>query len=479
MFRRAILSLAVVGAACGGGTADTSTTGPGSSAVTTSTAAATTTAVPQGFTVTSEDGDVTIEVPFEAMAEDPGITIRVLAPEEYPPELASAGNNPGTVIYSMEPDGLLFDAPVRVTRRLSVENVPGLPVDAIPIVTLVTSSADGSGFELLDDLVVLVDGEDFFVSGDTTHFSPLVTLSEQVFMRVRLAQTHDSFMTEIGVDFDLTPEFYGIDGSRLDAPEMVDGVGFTRHDDEIGFLEASHALGISCKIIGEYRPRVGFQINFRVAEAAANEATLRSSPLLIPGLTDVPILAKTVAPLACVDPATSLAGVRFELETAVDHPGGEVFITGEAFGGGNSGGRIGFGRTLRLAGTWAGLIRDSNGNGEVDGSDLMYPVYQIEEMEEMFGYVAPLYSFGDYFIYVIDGNQYDWNPGDEYGTAPVFEHLPVLRSLFRGPGRFEASIGVVGVDGNPFVFTVGSAEELKTEPDAELLLFVGPLLVDF
>ncbi|MEX1206988.1 MAG: hypothetical protein WEE36_00065 [Acidimicrobiia bacterium] len=456
--------LVLVGGACGGGTADTSTTTGSTASSGTTVVASTTTTAPEGFTVTSEDGDLTIEVPFEAMATDPGITIGVLAPEEYPPELAGAAQNPGTVIYSMQPDGLVFDAPVRVTRRIPVANFPGLPEGAIPIVTLVTTTADGSGFEYLGDLEVLLDGDDLFVSGETTHFTPLVAVSEQTHLTLEVGSSHLGFATEALTRLPVRARFSATDALLL-SPPQVTGAGSTDDDAAIGFEEGSGTLTVDCLALGQYRPRMGFLFTFRLTDAAEGEATLSSSRILVPGVDQVQVLAQRVTPLSCVDPSTSLAGVGIDLRAQTDHRNGV------------SDGLIGLGPMPRLDGTWAGLILDLNGNGMVDLSDRMYPVYEVVEMQQRWGYLAPLYEYGRYFIYVVDGNQYDWTPGDDYGPAPVLDHLPVLQSLFRGPGRFEASIALVGVDGAPFVYEVGPEEDTQTEPDAELLLFVVPLIV--
>lgn len=475
---RAIVALILVGTACGGGTAETSTTAPGSTGVTTTLGSTSTTGA-DGFMVTSEDGDVTIEVPFEAMAEDPGIVIRVLDPLEYPVELAGAAANPGAVIYSMEPDGLVFDAPVQVTRRVPVANFPDLPEGAIPIVTLVTSTADGSGFEYLGDLEVLLDGDDLFVSGETTHFSPLVSVSEATSVRVVLPDTHFGFKTELGILIRLTPEFYGANGAMVASPSQVTGAGFTRSDDALSFVEADHAIDIDCSALGEFGARFGFDLVFRIGDDSADQAKLNSSPNLVSGFDEVEVLVKQAAPIFCLDPATSLSGLKFPLMLWVDHPGGAVYIANEDYGGGYTGGLVDFGDLSRLAGAWAGVIQDSNRNGMVDYSDRMYPVYPVVQMQEHFQYVAPFYSMNPYFIYVVDGNQFDWTPGEGYDAAPVSEHLPLLEALYTGEGRFEAAIAVVAVGGNPFVWDVGPGEDVQTEPDAVLKLFFELARPDF
>jgi hypothetical protein len=466
--------LVLVGAACGGGTAETSTTGSTASSDTTVLATTTTTG-PEGFTVTSEDGDLTIEVPFEAMAADPGITIGVLAPEEYPPELAGAAQNPGTVIYSMEPDGLVFDAPVRVTRRIPVANFPGLPEDAIPIVTLVTTTADGSGFEYLGDLEVLLDGDDLFVSGETTHFTPLVSVSEQTSVSLGFGDSHLGSTTEALTALPVRARFSAADALLL-SPPQVTGAGSTDDKAAVGFEEGPGTLEVDCLALGKYTPRMGFSFIFRITDAADDEVTLFSSRTLVSGVDEVEVLVQRVTPLSCVEPSTSLAGTTVELKTWVDHPGEQIIIQNEDFRGGFTGLKDDFGPNPRLAGTWSGLILDLNSNRMVDGSDRMYPLYELVEMQGRYGTVNPLFEMASHFIYVVDVNQYDWDPGEDYGPAPVLEHLSLLQSQFRGPGRFEASIALVGVDGAPFVLEVGPGEDTQTEPEAELLLFVVPLI---
>jgi hypothetical protein len=472
MLRRRIslLALLLVAAACGGGTGNTtSSSSSGSTGVTTTTAAVTTSTTPPGFTVTSDDGDLEIEVSFEAMAEDPGITIRVLPPEEYPPQLAGAAETPGTVIYSMEPDGLVFDAPVRVTRRLSASNFEGMADFDVPVVTLITATADGSGFELLGDLRVQRDGDEVFASGDTTHFSPLITVNEQITLRVRFGEFHRSFATEVGLRIDVLAEFTNAQ-SISEPPAAIAGVGYTRHADRVAFEEGEF-LGIDCLIPGEFRPRVGHDVEFNVSDPAEGEPTLHSSPQLVPGLDRVQIKLKNVAPLICYDPATSLHGLGVDFEIATDHPGGVAWVPGGDFLGGNSASYAWFGGNVRLDGTWAGLIQDGNRNGEVDATDTMFPVYRVEDIGGMQGFIAPLFTFADYFVYVIDGNQFDWNPGEGYGAGTVEEMVPFLESLYRGDGRFDSAIGLISRGGDPFVYTVDSSEEVQSAEGAELEIF--------
>ncbi len=125
--------------------------------------------------ITSEDGNLTLEV-GAADAERVSPSIRILDPSEWPAELGDAEQLPGVTIYEMEPDGAVFDEPVTVTRRLDVASF-GESIGAfdVPIVVPFTQEDDGR-FVPLADLEVTRIGSTLFASGTTTHFSPLGTI---------------------------------------------------------------------------------------------------------------------------------------------------------------------------------------------------------------------------------------------------------------------------------------------------------------
>ncbi len=133
--------------------------------------------------ITSEDGNLTLEV-GAADAERVNPSIRILDPSEWPAELGDAEQLPGVTIYEMEPDGAVFDEPVTVTRRLDVASF-GESIGAfdVPLVVPFTQEDDGR-FVPLADLEVTRIGSTLFASGTTTHFSPLGTIDLGLDVRV-------------------------------------------------------------------------------------------------------------------------------------------------------------------------------------------------------------------------------------------------------------------------------------------------------
>lgn len=472
MVRRLAMGLAflLVAAACSGsGGSSTSTTAPSTTAVTTTTGPTTTTTMP-GFTVTSDDGDVTVEVPFEAMAEDPGIVIRLLAPEAYPPELTGAAERPGARIYQLEPDGLAFAAPVRVERRMDAAAFDLPDPTTIPIVSLLTQAADGS-FELLDDIHVMRSGDDVFVSGETMHFSPLVAISEEQVARIDIDRAHTVFATEPG-----TPAYFGIsfasaDGTPLQRPE-VRAWGRSRAD----FLAfgGDGELEVTCTGIGTATPRLGFHVDLR-ADAPADQPGLRNAPLLALGAETATFLLKIAGEFECLDEATSLIGLRVEYRYDIDHPGGEVKIPDEDFRGGLSAALQDF---SGLPLSYVGLIGDANGNGILDLNDSIHQPELATGDRTMQMAVNPLFSYGGYFTYVVDAGSYGTLP--DFGNGLSLEDgLLRLGGVFMGDGRFETSIGVVAVGGMPLLVEVGPAESAVEEPQAEIRILLDGIDLHF
>ena len=152
----------------------TETTAP-TTATTSPTTSPTTTPAVGSVLITSEDGNLTLEV-RAADAERVSPSIRILDPSEWPAELGDAEQLPGVTIYEMEPDGAVFDEPVTVTRRLDIASF-GESIGAfdVPLVVPFTQEDDGR-FVPLADLEVTRIGSTLFASGTTTHFSPLGTI---------------------------------------------------------------------------------------------------------------------------------------------------------------------------------------------------------------------------------------------------------------------------------------------------------------
>jgi hypothetical protein len=130
--------------------------------------------------VESQDGEVSVLVPAGAAPADVEVSVRLLEPSEWPEVLEGSENISGVKVYSLEPDGTTFSAPVTVTRRVDRTNFgpDGLGAN-IPFVLLAIGSPDGDGFEALADPVLRPDGADLYVSGTTTHFTPLLSTYQQ------------------------------------------------------------------------------------------------------------------------------------------------------------------------------------------------------------------------------------------------------------------------------------------------------------
>lgn len=96
----------------------------------------------------------------------------------------------------------------------------------------------------------------------------------------------------------------------------------------------------------------------------------------------------------------------------------------------------------------------------------MFPAYALTEANARLELVAPLFSYASYFLYVIDGAQYSGLPPGTGWT--VADGLLAFEELYTGTGRFEASIGIVGSKGSPFMYTVDASEAEQPVEDARL-----------
>jgi len=126
---------------------------------------------PDGGTVTSADGKLTIEIPPGALSEDTRIGITRINSSDLPPEFE--GLDPD-LAYLLEPDGLEFNVPVTASLALDDQPVQEDGSLSAALVLLITSS-EGM-LEVLENLTVEVDGDanTTTVSGELSHFSPLV-----------------------------------------------------------------------------------------------------------------------------------------------------------------------------------------------------------------------------------------------------------------------------------------------------------------
>ncbi len=481
-----VASFLLVVGACGG---DSGTATVPSTAATTTTAVATTTTTEAGFEVVSEDGDLTIEVPIAAAASDPGITIRLLSGDEYPPELAAAADDPESRIYELGPAGLEFAAPVRVTRRIDAARFEGMAAAMVPAVVLMTYDASTATYELYDDLRVTRDGDDVFVSGTTTHFSPVIAVNLGGYVETHLDDYHLGYATEVGSSLKIGLKWYGGGLEQIDPPAMVDAVGYSRSaavrfgmTTTAGFFAAAGAgvdtrgLEVACDKGAQFRPRLGAKVTI---DPAGPDSGFHSNLIanLMPG-RQIELTMKMIEDFYCLDPATSFLAALTLVALALftDHPGGQVYIPDENYYGGFSGFKLQTPFTPRLEGAWAGLICDNDQNGRVDATDTFFAPWGLMRDGDDLTYVAPLYGYGDYFVYLADASQFSAAPEGEQWT--VSAALSAFGEKYTGTGRFETSIGILGSGGNPFVYQVGP-DEAETTAEVELQQFITRLNFQF
>ena len=185
--RRMLVALALIVAACAGGTADDaptitqsegSTTSPGSTSQATAPLsddgldgvcgggdAVCTTIGPQGGIVSTVGGEFTVEIPPGALARDTHIAV---VPSTSPASIfVDPPGAPDVSQYDLLPDGLAFDAPVTITLSWGRTDLAGIELLAL-------ASVSGDAMAWLGDQALTEPsgpGEDLAVSASTTHFS--------------------------------------------------------------------------------------------------------------------------------------------------------------------------------------------------------------------------------------------------------------------------------------------------------------------
>ena len=100
-------------------------------------------------------GDLTLDIPPGALADDTEITIRKVDPADLPDEFSDID---GDSAYELTPDGLEFSVPVTATLKLAGKPVQddGSLVTGLPPLMITSENGD---LELLDDLTINVDAD--------------------------------------------------------------------------------------------------------------------------------------------------------------------------------------------------------------------------------------------------------------------------------------------------------------------------------
>ena len=454
-------------AACGGDAIGTTTTAA------TTTVAVTTTTTEASFEVVSDDGVVTVRVPESAMATDPGITIRPMEPDEYPTGLEVITEDVG-VVYELGPAGTEFAAPVTVSFRLPTHLLADLEPNEVPLFVLFTTSSDR--FEMYGDLTVTRNGTELVVTGTTTHFSPVVLAREATTVVTTIDREeieNGASMRSVADVIELLNEAPGVVPITASLRDSTGAAvaGSPTYLTIDGFPSSTRregaALDIRCEEIQDIEVLPLSMTTEYGADAVGGVVDLITTQGLFPADFRGTVRLNLNVRLRCLDPATSILGVRLNgFSIATDHPGGTEWIPGEEFGGGLSAALGRLDAQLRLGVAYAGLICDNDADGIIDPTDTMFPAQPIAEMAGRLQFVAPLFAPADYFVYMYDRSLLAALPEGE--SWFVADGIGMLAGQYNGMGRFESAFGVVSVDGNPFVYTVGS-DETELQPDQATL----------
>ena len=164
---RWMIAFALVASACGGSDSSGDTVTP----VEPDSAAAG--ASPEGGSVTSSDGMVTVEVPAGAAPDGITVTVDVGDSGSLPQQLLDSGLP--VFVYELGPDGTQFAEPVTVTFRIPAALAGFDRAVGMPLAVLASRSGD----ELLNvytSVNVSLDGDVLVVSGSTDHFTQAVVI---------------------------------------------------------------------------------------------------------------------------------------------------------------------------------------------------------------------------------------------------------------------------------------------------------------
>jgi Flp pilus assembly secretin CpaC len=324
---------------------------------------------------------------------------------------------------------------------------------------LVVTGGDGTGWEPVGDPVIRRDGDTVILSGTIDHFSRLAAIPEQVFIETRLVETSTDGTNTFGVGFTWS------NGARLEAPAArsasfrTGGAGASQLPAtfEEGMLSVQCPSG-AASLFGD----ASLNLLLDAVDGTTGETGLVSTPRL----TTADQMQATLdigLELACRPTIAEDGSVRMEIR--VDHPGGEEIVPNQDFRGGLSAMLLVLARGF--PGLYAGLIRDVNSNGMIDPEDLMYPPFPATADGDTTSVVLPLFGYGDYFPYLIDGQ-----PPQIETQITVADGGTILLG---GLTREQTSVPFLG--GVPYLARVFSEESSQSD-EVELLIFLTPQIVE-
>jgi hypothetical protein len=126
-----------------------------------------------GGKVVSADGDLTLDIPVGALAEDTEISVRKISRSELGPDFQGVDV---AAAYELGPDGLAFLQPVTVTLRL--DQSPLGTGDVLQADAVVLVSESGTEVEAAGSQVLAADADtgETTLTGEIEHFSGLVAV---------------------------------------------------------------------------------------------------------------------------------------------------------------------------------------------------------------------------------------------------------------------------------------------------------------
>jgi len=217
----------------------------------------------EGGNISSSDGRITVEIPGGALSEDTEITVREMEEEEWSDDIKTLG--PLGHVYSLEPDGLEFTQPVKLTLRLETEDLAGLDLeDGYPVFLPCTTTADGEWELLLNpSSEVDMNAGAVTVSGESSHFSNFtVVVDPELGLQIEFpadpVTTHSTgtwsaqlTVTNIGSEDILIEEieYFGMPESKIVAVSKNEAMFWLSPKETRVFQPVYHCLG-SCK--GQY-----------------------------------------------------------------------------------------------------------------------------------------------------------------------------------------------------------------------------------
>lgn len=248
----AVLSIALLGcAACGGGGNGT----PDSTSTPAITPAVAASPTPEGSTLTSDDGMLTLLIPDGAVPAGTEVTITHVAAGELPSDLQELIGSGGG--YRLEPDGLTFEMPV--TATLTIDRAELDESDDGSAAYVIVSYNETEGRELLDSETYYTLGEDTVeVTAKLAHFSTITRTRGS--LRVDMdagghRQVVDSPFVVSGSALNLNPAAIELAGADLvgDARlpvQVVDGPNAGTDADLLGNVPLPLTINMVCRDVG-------------------------------------------------------------------------------------------------------------------------------------------------------------------------------------------------------------------------------------